>query len=57
MTSLAMTTFCFSVIYDSILVLSGKGGGWLELRSLSAGGFLFMYIKLLDWVPQTFSGV
>ena len=34
MTSLAMTTFCFPVIHNSISVLSGKGGGWLELRSL-----------------------
>ena len=35
-----MTTFCFPVIHNSILVLSGKGSGWLELRSLSAGRIL-----------------
>ena len=54
MTSPAMTIFCFPLILSSILVLSGRGGGWLELRFPSGGRILHLYTKLLDWAPQIF---
>ena len=39
--------------FDSISVLSGKGGGWLELRSLLVGRILPLHIRLLDFAPAT----
>ena len=43
MTSRAMTIFCFPLILSIILVLNGRGGGWLELRFPSVGRIPRLY--------------
>ena len=46
-----------ALFLSSILVLNGRGGGWLELRFPSVGRILHLYTRLLDWAPPIFSGV